>query len=71
MAVDRPMDDEARTEMEAWTILWEVRELLLSVPVVRRKALMEYAIKEANEKHPDGIFEQEVRDFMADILTEA
>lgn len=71
MEADRPMDEMARAELEAWTILWEVRELLRSVPLVRRRALMEHAIQEANEKNGHNtIFEQEVRDFMADALAE-
>ena len=69
MTDDRSWDDEARTEMEAWSVLWEVRTLLLSVPLARRKELMETAIKEANRQHPDyPNYEQEVRAFMADIL---
>lgn len=69
MALDRPMDDDAREDLQAWQILWEVRELLLSIPPAGRRKLMEHAIQEANAKHPDGTFEQEVRDFMADIVT--
>ncbi len=69
MTDDRSWDDAARTEMEAWTVLWEVRTLLLSVPLARRLALMETAIQEANRQHPEHLnYEQEVRAFMADIL---
>ncbi len=60
---DGPMDEAAQEELAAWQILWEVRTLLLSVPVARRRTIMENAIQEANAKHPGA-------EFMADVPME-
>ncbi len=64
MATDRPMDAEA---FDAWAVLWQIRELLLSVPPPARRGVLETAIQQTNAVHGNE-FERQVRQFMAEIL---
>ncbi len=63
------MDEEEQSKLDAWAVLWEIRELLLSIPPQVRRPVLDTAIQQANAVYGNE-FEQEARAFLAPVLPE-